>query len=147
MVKIGTNSQHSPSQTVTTMIDYKFSINDAMKIAKKKTNQPGWEPYSWEKCGDDSIVTGDVPIGIFKSGSRKGRHKFKGPGQKVVVTKQEMTAFATEYEHTTGKCWDCHGEGKVVTGWSKVKGTSYNPCQRCKGLEIAQTSLEAAVNG
>jgi hypothetical protein len=109
----------------------KFSIEDVMTFAKSKVGIDGWVAYTWEACGDDSLVTGDVPSGIYRSGPRKGKQKFTGPGRKVVVTRQEMQAKATAYESDTGKCWDCKGTGQVWAGWSKTDGTRYRDCQRC----------------
>ena len=109
----------------------KFSISDCMEAAEAKVGIEGWKAYRWEDCGGDSIVTGDVPDGVYRSGKRKGRPRFNGPGRKVVITKAEMQAKATAYEADTGKCWDCKGTGQVWAGWSKADGTRYRDCQRC----------------
>jgi hypothetical protein len=124
------------------MIDYRFSINDIMKAAENKHGIKGWQAHSWERCGKDSIVTGDIPIGVFKSGSRKGESKFKGKGQKVIITKDELIKVAIEYETTTGKCWDCHGTGQELVGWDKSEGSIYRSCQRCQGTgEAAKAAI------
>ena len=110
-----------------------FSIRDIMGAAEAKAGIDGWRAYSWERCGEDSIVTGDIPAGVYKSGKRKGKPKFKGPGRKVIVTRAELQAKATVYEAETGKSWDCKGTGQTWAGWSKTEGTRYRECQRCGG--------------
>jgi hypothetical protein len=112
---------------------HKFSIGDVMEFAEIKVGILGWKAYTWEACGCDSIVTGDIPVGVYKSGKNKDRPKFKGPGRKVIVTKAEMQEKATQYEAETGKCWDCKGTGQTWVGWSKEEGTRYRACLRCGG--------------
>ena len=120
-------------------MNYKFSAGDFMKAAEAKVGIEGWEAYRWEDCDGDSIVTGDVPDGVYRSGPRKGRPRFKGPGRRVIITRSDMWAVATAYEAETGKCWDCKGTGQTWAGWSKAEGTHYRECQRCGGTGEAQS--------
>jgi hypothetical protein len=115
---------------------YKYSLNDVMELAEKKVGIEGWIGYSWKRCGSDSIVTGDVPIGLFKSGQRKGKPRFRGPGRTVIVTNVEMQATAATYESETGNCWDCHGSGQIAIGWSQTDGKRYTTCTRCGGSGV-----------
>jgi len=118
---------------------YTFSINDCMKAAETKVAIEGWKAYRWEDCDGDSIVTGDIPDGVYRSGPRKDRPRFKGPGRRVVITNAELQVIATAYEAETGKCWECKGTGQVWAGWSKAEGTKYRKCQRCAGTgEVSQ---------
>jgi hypothetical protein len=117
---------------------YNYSIDDIMKAAEAKVGVDGWEAYKWENCDGDSIVTGDIPDGVYRSGPRKGRPRFKGSGRRVVITRSELQVIATAYEAETGKCWDCKGTGQTWAGWSKAEGTRYRECQRCKGTGEAQ---------
>lgn len=117
----------------------KFSISDCMEAAEAKVGIDGWKAYRWEDCDGDSIVTGDVPDGVYRSGPRKGRPRFKGPGRRVIVTKAELQAKAAVYETETGKCWDCKGTGQVWAGWSKADGTRYRDCPRCNATGNAPT--------
>jgi hypothetical protein len=119
-------------------MNYKFSIGDIMCFAEKKTGIPGWKAVNWERVGNDSIVEGCVPEGVYRSGRRKGQPRFIGPKSKVVVTQAELENTASEYEGETGKCWDCHGTGRVVTGWSEPDGTRYATCSRCGGKGEAE---------
>jgi hypothetical protein len=116
---------------------YRFSINDVMDIAAKKSGVKGWIAYSWERCGPDSIVTGGVPVGAYKSGPRKGEPRFRGPGNKIVVSRAEMEATAAAYESETGNCWNCYGTGQLPVGWNKADGMSHGTCTRCGGSGIA----------
>jgi hypothetical protein len=115
------------------MTTHKFSIRDCEDLAKSKAGIEGWKACCWERAGDDSIVTGSVPVGTYRSGPRKGRLKFVGPFTKVVVTRSELESAAIAYEATTGLCWDCKGSGRVVVGWSKAEGSRYQSCDRCGG--------------
>jgi hypothetical protein len=122
-------------------MNYNFSIGDIMDFAESKSSIPGWKAFRWEKVGDDSIVTGSVPTGTYRSGPRKGRPKFTGPETKVIVTKAELEVTAAAYESTTGKCWDCKGSGQTWAGWSKDEGTRYETCSRCKGTGTALSAV------
>jgi len=104
-----------------------------MCFAEKKTGSPGWKAVNCKRAGNDSIVEGCVPEGVYRSGRRQGQPRFIGPKSKVVVTQAELENAASEYESETGKCWDCHGTGSVLTGWRKPYGTRYATCSRCGG--------------
>jgi hypothetical protein len=112
---------------------YSFSIDDCMKAAETKVAIEGWKAYKWEDCDGDSIVTGDIPYGVYRSGPRKDRPRFKGPGRRVVITKAELQVIATAYEAETGKCWECKGTGQTWAGRSIAEGNKYRKCQRCAG--------------
>ena len=120
-------------------MNHKFSIGDYMEAAEAKVNIEGWKAYRWEDCDGDSIVTGDVPNGVYRSGKRKGRPRFNGPGQKVIVTKAELQSRAATYEAETGRCWDCKGTGQAWVGWSKAEGARYSTCSRCSGTGEVQS--------
>ena len=118
---------------------HNFSIDDIMKAAEAKVGIDGWEAYKWEACDDDSIVTGDIPDGVYRSGPRKGQPRFnKATARRVIITRAELQVIATAYEAETGKCWDCKGTGQTWAGWSKTEGTKYRECQRCAGTGEAQ---------
>jgi hypothetical protein len=119
-------------------MNYKFSVSDIEHFAEAKVGIDGWKAYRWERADEDSIITGDIPHGVYKTGKRKGRPKFIGNGRKVVVTNAEMQAHAAAWEAATGKCWDCKGTGQTWAGWSKAEGTRYRTCQRCNGSKEAQ---------
>jgi hypothetical protein len=114
------------------MSGFQFSIKDVMEIAERKVGIEGWSAYRWESVGEDSLVTGSIPDGTYRSGPRKGRPRRKGPGDRVVVAKPEMEATAAAFEDSTGRCWNCKGDGRVVTGFNK-EGTTYQRCSRCSG--------------
>ena len=118
---------------------HNFSIDDIMKAAEVKVAVEGWKAYKWEACDDDSIVTGDIPDGVYRSGPRKGQPRFNKPlGRRVVITRAELQVTATAYETETGKCWDCKGTGQAWAGWSRIEGAKYQECQRCAGTGEAQ---------
>ncbi len=119
-------------------MNYSFSIKDAMEAAEVKVGIEGWKAYEWQNCDGDSIVTGSVPDGVYSKGPRKGEPRFKGPGERVIVSKVELETMAVAYEAETGKCWDCRGTGKMWAGWNKAEGNSYQECQRCNGTGEAQ---------
>jgi hypothetical protein len=117
---------------------HNFTIRDIKEAAEAKVGIEGWKAYSWEPCDEDSIVTGDVPDGVYRSGKRKGQPRYKGPGRKVIVTRAELQAKAIAYEAETGKCWDCKGTGQAWGGWSKADGPRYRTCSRCSGTGMVQ---------
>jgi hypothetical protein len=112
---------------------YMFSLNDILSLAETKSGIPGWKATKWQAAGQDSIVSGSVPVGTYSRGSRKGEPKFTGPRTMVAVTRAEKEAAAIAYEAETGHCWNCKGTGQVVHKISVTEGTTYRPCARCGG--------------
>ena len=110
-----------------------FSLNDVLSLAEAKSGIPGWKATKWQAAGQDSIVSGSVPVGTYSRGPRKGQPKFKGKDTMVVVTRAEKKAAAIAYETETGHCWNCKGAGQVVRKIGGPEGTTYRACTRCGG--------------
>lgn len=102
--------------------------------ARRKMGLPaGWKAYCWEMVGDDCIVIGSVPVGVFERGPRKGKPKWEGEGTKVIVTAAEGRAEIGHYERETGNCHNCLGTGKEFESWAKDTGLKLKTCETCKG--------------
>lgn len=99
-------------------------------VAIRKAGIEGWEPFAWERVGEDSLVTGGIPS-LLKSGPRKGKKTWRGKGTSVVVTRAEVDAEAARYSAETGNCAECYGEGQVFASWHHIDGTKYHPCKAC----------------
>jgi hypothetical protein len=123
--------------------DYDFSFGDVMDEARRKHGVEGWVGYQWAKADRDSIVTAEVPVGVYSKGKNKGRPKYGKANAhtraQVVVTEAEMIQAAIRYEGETGKCWNRKGTGKEWAGWDHKEGTKYQPCRRCGGIGDAMT--------
>jgi hypothetical protein len=102
-------------------------------VAREKLGvSDDWLWFGWERVGDDAlIVRGGVPIGTVSRGPRKGRPKWKMPGDRVVVTDAEQRAARARYEAATGLCSECQGAKEAWAGWSAEHGNRYRPCPRC----------------
>lgn len=117
-------------------------------VAIRKAGIEGWEPFKWERAGEDFIITGGIPR-LLKSGPRKGRKTWDGKGTSVVVTRAEVEAQAAAYAAETGNCPECYGSGEVFKSWHHIDGTKYKTCSKCKGSCKAEASKgdQAATDG
>jgi hypothetical protein len=91
-----------------------------------------WAAYSFEVIGQDFILQGSVPVGIYSRGPRKGSRKWEGQGTKVVVTHAEVEAEEAKYIKESGNCHVCLGKGLEWVGWSIETGVMEAPCESCK---------------
>lgn len=119
---------------------YEFSINDTMALAATKVGIEGWQAYQWEAAGDDHVLRGCVPSGVYATGPRKGRPRFTpathGTERTVVVSRAELIEQARRLECAEGKCWDCKGTGHTIVSVSVEKGhisRGFRACRRCGG--------------
>lgn len=105
-------------------------MNHLESAARRKLKMAeGWKAYKFEAIDDYVLVEGSVPVGFTK----KGQPKWKGEGQKTIVTKGEVEQEEKLYEETTGNCCVCFGEGKVVVAFGVNIGTRYAQCSKCQG--------------
>ena len=106
-------------------------INHIDVIAMRKAGIDGWEPYRYQRIGDDaSLITGGIPR-LLKSGPRKGQKTWDGKGTQVVVTDAEIDSERKRYAAETGNCPWCYGRGEVFASWHHETGTKYRPCTHC----------------
>jgi hypothetical protein len=103
-------------------------------VAIRKSGIPGWEPYLYERIGNDGVLmTGSVPR-LLKSGPRKAKKTWdRKDGKKVIVTHAEMDAEKADYIVRTGNCGECFGLGQVTVGWSAKDGKKIAQCKVCNG--------------
>lgn len=106
-------------------------------VAIRKSGIEGWEPFKWERVGEDAIVTGGIAR-LLKSGPRKGRKTWDGKGTSVVVTRAEVEAQIAQYVAETGNCSECYGSGEVFKSWHHIEGTKYRVCPKCNGTGQAE---------
>jgi hypothetical protein len=107
-------------------------------VAIRKAGIEGWEPFKWERVGEDVLFTGGIPR-LLQSGPRKGRKTWDGKGSSVVVTRGEEAAEYARYEATTGECGTCYGKAEVFASWHHIDGTKYRPCAKCNSTGKAQS--------
>lgn len=95
-----------------------------------------WQPriYGCLDRGLGFYLRGAVPVGIFRSGRRKGQPKFPPMSQlqQVVITADEVRQTRIEWENETGLCCYCGGSGKTVKSCG-INGTTYRQCLHCDG--------------
>lgn len=103
-------------------------------VAIRKSGIEGWEPFYYERVGDDGIlIKGGIPR-LLSKGPRKGKKTWdEKSSTKVVVTGSEIEAEEARYSEETGNCAECCGEGKTVCSWSATDGTKYRECKCCAG--------------
>lgn len=121
----------------------KFSIKHAETVARRKCHAPeGFEVFKWEAIGSDAVsLTGGIPR-IITRGPRKGKKTWnKCIVTTEIVTKSEADAEQDKYEKETGRCGECMGEGKLLSGWSRDSGYTYRECSRCKGSGKADEAV------
>ncbi len=102
-----------------------------------------FEWYAFECVGPDIMFTGAPVIGTVSKGPRKGHKRYGKDVRRVVVTDAECMVEYARYEAETGKCGDCRGAGKVVSGWHHVTGTSYSECSKCHGSGLLASAQSA----
>lgn len=116
-------------------------INFTEVVARRKLGVgDDWLMHGWEVVGntDDLIVRGGVPVGLCSRGPRKGRPKWAGKSDSVVVTRAEERAERLKYEADTGKCHECQGTKETWAGWNCDTGDKYRPCRRCNATGVAR---------
>ena len=99
----------------------------------------GWKVYCID-TGDGRReagvvqVEGATPVGVYKSGKRKGRTKWDGAKDTRTLNyiRADFDAWEVEWSKRTGLCPDCYGDGKTMTKAS-ASGTEYRPCEKCAG--------------
>jgi hypothetical protein len=99
------------------------------------------KPDGWQWCRldahnkpDDYIeVKGEVPIGVIRSGKRKGSPKWPKTLHVVWMRMSEIESVKMQWEQETGKCSKCYGEGHESYGWSRDSGQMLRKCRRCEG--------------
>ena len=108
-------------------------------VARKKLGaSSAWLMHGWEAVGkNDLIVSGGVPVGTYTRGPRKGRPKWVGKSDKVVVTAAEQHAEKAAFEQETGNCAECQGTKETWAGWNCETGNRYRPCAKCAATGLA----------
>lgn len=100
-------------------------------IARRKLGVGGdWRWCNLVAIGPDGVrVDGGVPRAL-RSGPRKGHMTWRdAPLQTCVVTTGELEAERSNYEATTGHCWECLGTKQVVARISATEGRKYKECR------------------
>lgn len=100
---------------------------------KKLGAAEGWRWFKCESVSGGWIIEGCVPDGTYSRGPRKGRPKFKAPGDRVVVSEDDVAVQEALYVQATGNCHQCLGTAKQIRSWSKAEGTKHDPCAKCNG--------------
>jgi hypothetical protein len=99
-----------------------------------------WKGYSFEVVAGGYIVIGEIPMGVYSRGPKKGSPKWKGRGTKVIVSDADVKAETEKYVLDTGNCPDCLGTKEELVSWSATHGTKTRPCSVCAGSGRAVTS-------
>ena len=104
--------------------------------ARKKLRAAGgnvsdnWEWFRFERIGPDILCEGSECRRKTR-GKDKGSRMWFGPKAKVVISPKEIEDENKIYEHDTGNCSQCCGDGQEWMGWSAVDGDHWKPCHRC----------------
>jgi hypothetical protein len=101
-----------------------------------------WKGYQFEAVSGDYIVVGSVPVGVFTRGPRQGTPKWKGDGQKVIVSGAEVEAEIARYVAATGNCQNCFGTKEEFLSWSVSEGMKKCTCSACGGSGRAGVALQ-----
>ena len=111
-------------------------------IGRRKLNAPShFEWFRWEVIGPDAVkLTGCVSSGPYMKGPRKGRPKYDGQRQEVVITDGEVAAEVARYEAETGLCGKCMGDGRAFASWDHITGTKWKDCHACIGTGKANAT-------
>lgn len=118
-----------------------------LEVVFMRGRPDGWKWFRLERMNNGTLVTGGVPIGVVKSGKRKGRPKW-GPmktADRVFVADADLDAEKSRYEREEGKCHECYGDGQTIASFHVTEGHTYRTCSRCKGSKIPPT--DAAMKG
>jgi hypothetical protein len=100
---------------------YHFTFNDASDLGTKKSQIEGWKAWACEVAIGGYIVTGSA-----------GSDTDEEDADKVVVTNDDLTAAAKEYEEQ-GRCWNCKGSGEVFHSWNHKTGVKNKTCNKRSG--------------
>jgi len=90
-----------------------------------------WLGYRYESFTGGYLVVGAIPVGFVSRGPRKGKPKWKGEGDKVVLSNVEVQVEEEHYVRTTGNCPECFGTKEQFASWSVKEGLKTSPCQAC----------------
>lgn len=112
-------------------------------VAMRKLGNPAdFKFYAWRVVGPDAVqLTGCVTTQVYSKGPRKGRPKYEGTPQVVVVTDAEMAAERARMEREDGICGLCAGDGRLFSSWDHITGTKYKPCERCASTGKAPSAV------
>lgn len=98
--------------------------------AQRKIGIARWEPCTFEVVAGGLLCTGGIPTTI-KNGKKKWPvAKLR---EKVILTREDVTAEEIRYETETGNCHICYGSGKQTVGWNHITGVKTRECPKCGG--------------
>ncbi len=98
----------------------------------------GWRWFAidaHDKPEDFVELQGAVPIGVAKSGKRKGEPIWppRKECQKLWIRIGDRDETMRLWEVETGKCSPCSGIGTEWAGWSATEGSRFRECRKCSG--------------
>lgn len=112
-----------------------------------------WQAYRWEclpKPKPDQphqvhtykIVGAVAPL--LTKGARVGTPNWKqldkATEREAYFTPAQHDAWCAAWEHHTGQCRTCTGDGTVLVSWSVTQGQTTRACPRCHGTGQAAPS-------
>ena len=104
---------------------------------------PEWNSYHLEVIGYTQDANSSAKLfkitGAVAPLKTRGEHKGmpnwnkrdRATEKTVFITPEEHDRWVQEWEKKTGKCADCTGSGKQLSGWSVTEGAKYRPCKKC----------------
>jgi len=117
-----------------------FGFLGAVAHAKLKPTDPTFKFLNWQATDDGSNILEGAPTRIVVRGKHKGRAKFNGQKQIVVVTEAEHKEAELAYEIATGKCSKCIGSGREFAKWDHITGTWFRACSKCTGSGLSSAA-------
>ena len=106
-----------------------------------------WQPFLWQVLKspgatepDAYLVEGGIAP-VRTRGKRKGQRDWRRldplSRYKFYINPAEHQQWLARYEASTGRCFNCAGEGTEFASWSVTEGTKNRPCSRCNGTGAA----------
>jgi hypothetical protein len=104
--------------------------------------------YSWACMPKDSerVIYYEFKGGCYplvKTGKRAGKPNYRnGTGKRTFqITIPESEQWEADWVKETGKCVECHGEGKTMSRFGVNIPTEYRECHCCKGSGLTPTTI------
>jgi hypothetical protein len=97
-------------------------------------NASEFKLYASEVLSDGFLVTVG-PISQLPDG--KTRYYDRSSCHKVTISRKQLATLLNNFEHKTGRCSVCQGNGVVFKSWNTHEGSTYIDCDRCAGSGVS----------
>lgn len=122
-------------------------------FAQQQGAPVSWQWYEIRRTGTPAqqlvLIRGAVCTATINRSQYKGQIDWKkldgSTLREYVATTNQIDAVRDGWEHQTGRCATCGGDGRECCGWSTADGRQYRTCRRCGGSGRAAQRIASSV--